>query len=169
MSYTIREFSSDCRNAIAADSGSVGLKRVRQCVEKALADNEFVETHLGPEKDSPRNILYEDPDFEFCIIAHVFKGSSSGGPHDHGPTWAIYGQAKGATEMTEWKIIKKPENGSPGIVEPVNIYTMNPGDAVLYKQGDVHSPKRESETRLIRIEGMDIEKIKRDPFKPVLP
>ncbi len=37
--------------------------------------------------------------------------------------------------------------------------------AHLYNEGDLHSPRRESETRLIRIEGTDLTKIKRDKFE----
>jgi hypothetical protein len=31
-----------------------------------------------------------------------------GGPHDHGNSWAIYGQALGWTEMTEWEREETP-------------------------------------------------------------
>jgi hypothetical protein len=37
--------------------------------------------------------------------------------------------------------------------------------AHVYNEGDVHSPRRESETRLIRIEGVDLTKVKRDKFE----
>jgi hypothetical protein len=165
MSYTIEQFSVDCHDAVAMAPGPKGREKVRQHLEKALADPSFVETYLGANADSERNILYQDFDFDFCIIAHVYKGPKASGPHDHGPSWAIYGQAKGMTEMTEWKVLSKPEGGAPGIVEPVKTYEMTPGVAVVYNEGDVHSPRRESETRLIRIEGTDMTKIKRDAYK----
>ena len=126
MTYTIDEFSADCRSALAADPGPAGLEQVRQHVERALTDEAFIATHLGTNADSPREILYEDPDSGFCIIAHVYAGGANPPPHDHGPTWAVYGQV-----------------------------------------GDVHTPRREQETRLIRIEGKDLAKIKRDRFELV--
>ena len=166
MSYNIENLSSDCHNAIAAENNPKGREKVRQHLEKALADPNFVETHLGPENDKDRNIIYEDPDFGFCIVAHVYEGAKASGPHDHGPTWAIYGQAIGATEMTEWKVTKKPMNDEPGICEPVKVYKMTPGVAVLCNEGVVHSPRREASTRLIRIEGQNIAKLtKRDSFR----
>jgi hypothetical protein len=165
MGYTIEDLSAECHDAIAAANNADGREQVRQRLEKALADTNFVETHLGPHADSERNILFEDPDFGFCIIAHVYNGAKASGPHDHGPSWAIYGQAKGTTEMTEWDVKKMPENGEPGIVEPVKTYEMTPGDAVLYDIGDVHSPRREDSTRLIRIEGTDMKKITRDKYE----
>ena len=38
--------------------------------------------------------------------------------------------------------------------------------AHLYGEGDLHSPRREAETRLIRIEGIDLAKVKRDKYEP---
>ena len=165
MSYTIKQFSADCHDAVSAAAGPAGREQVRQYLEKALADSVFVETHLGAGANLERNILYHDKEYDFCIIAHVYKGPKASGPHDHGPSWAIYGQAKGTTEMTEWKVTTKPESGAPGLVEPVKKYNMTPGNAVVYNEGDVHSPRRVSETRLIRIEGTDMTKVKRDAYK----
>ncbi len=165
MGYTIEQLSSECHDAIAAANNPDGRERVRQHLEKALADQDFVEDHLGPDADSERNILFEDPDFGFCIIAHVYNGAKASGPHDHGPSWAIYGQAKGTTEMIEWKVTKKPADDEPGIVEPVKTYKLMPGDAILYNIGDVHSPRREDSTRLIRIEGKNMKTITRDKFE----
>lgn len=163
MSYTLQQLSADCHAAMEKDPAS-GPEQIRQNIEKALADPEFVEAHLGPHEDSGRKILYEDPDFGFCILAHVYKGERNSAPHDHGPSWAIYGQAKGVTEMTEYKLLKKPEGGEPGVVEPVEKYDLKPGMARLYKIGQLHSPRRESETRLIRVEGKNMETVKRDKF-----
>ncbi len=165
MSYALEELSADCHDAIAEGNNPEGREKVRQYLEKALADRDFVMTHLGPVETSARNILYEDPDFNFCIIAHVYEGPRASQPHDHGSSWAIYGQAEGVTEMTEWNVIKKPENGEAGVCEPVKVYEMKPGDAVVYNEGVVHSPRREATTRLIRIEGQNLEGMKRDSFK----
>jgi hypothetical protein len=37
--------------------------------------------------------------------------------------------------------------------------------AVAYQVGDLHSPQRDGETRLIRMEGQNLEGIKRDKFQ----
>ena len=165
MGQTLDQFATECHDILEQDSSDAGLEKVRQGLEKFLVSDEVLNEHLGPDADSERNILFEDPEFGFCIIAHVYKGAKASGPHDHGPSWAIYGQAKGSTEMTEWNVTKKPADGEPGIVEPVKTYDMTPGDAILYNIGDVHSPRREDSTRLIRIEGSDMTKITRDKFE----
>ena len=45
------------------------------------------------------------------------------------------------------------------------LYKLTPGTACLYNEGDLHSPRREFETRLIRIEGTDLTKVRRDKLK----
>ena len=149
------------------DSGSAGREQVRQSVEKALKDEAFIAKYLGDNNTTERQILYEDPDLGFCICVHVYTGAKQGKPHDHGSTWAIYGQAIGETEMTDWKIVAAPSDDTPGKVEMVKSYRMRPGDAHLYETGAVHAPMREGPTRLIRIEGQNTEKLKRTPLEAV--
>lgn len=165
MSYTLEQLSADCHAALKKDPGPAGRELVRQCTAKACSDPDFVRTHLGPDAHEERKILYRDPELHFCILAHVYKGAKASSPHDHGPSWAIYSQAAGVTEMTDWRLVEKPAAGRPGKVEKVRSYELRPGMAKLYNEGDLHSPRRESETRLIRIEGVDLTSVKRDKFE----
>ena len=122
-------------------------------------DPDFVAKHLGPDNNDDRKILYEDPDLRFCILAHVYKGEKNSNPHDHGPSWAVYGQVAGVTEMTDWRLLEKPQNGAPGKVAKVKTYALTPGIAHVYNEGVLHSPRRAGDTRLIRIEGQDLTKV----------
>jgi hypothetical protein len=164
MSYTLGQYSADCRTALLRDPGPAGRELVRRYTERACTDREFVTKYLGPGAEAERRILYEDPDLHFCILVHVYKGAKNSSPHDHGSSWAIYSQVTGVTEMTDWKVVEKPANGKPGMVVKSRTYDLTPGRAHLYNEGDVHSPRRVSETRLIRIEGADLTKVKRDKF-----
>lgn len=164
MSYTLEDLAADCHAAIAGDQGPPGREKVRQCVEKALKDQDFVASQFGPGNLDERKIVYRDPEFGFCILAHVYQGAKGSNPHDHGPSWAIYGQAVGQTEMTDWRKIKAPEGDEPGLVERVRVYALQPGVAHLYNEGDLHSPRREDDTRLIRVEGMNLAGVERDRY-----
>ncbi len=165
MTDTLEHFANTAHEFLSADPGPAGRERVRSALEQVLVDDDFVRRHLGPDNDSSRKLLYEDPELGFCIFAHVYAGARGSGPHDHGPSWAIYGQARGTTEMTDWAVIEAPADGRPGKVKPARIYDMNPGDAHLYNVGDVHSPKRKAETRLIRIEGINMEGVARSTYE----
>ena len=165
MKQTIEQFGGQCHDILKRNSGPVGLEQVRQGLETLLADQDILAAYLGPDADEPRKIVYEDWELKFCILTHVHKGSNESPPHDHGPTWAIYGQAKGTTEMTEYRVLEASEAGKPGKVEAFKSYALKPGMAVAYEAGQVHSPKRTGETRLIRIEGVNVVTVKRTPYK----
>ena len=55
----------------------------------------------------------------------------------------------------------------PGKVRHVRSYPLAPGMAHVYNEGDLHSPKREGPTKLIRIEGTNVEKVRRLAFERV--
>ena len=167
MSYTREEVAADCRNALKDGESAEAFEAVRQYVEKALKDHNFINTHVPENTTEPRRIIYEDPQLGFCICAHAYVEAKEGKPHDHGPTWAIYGQAAGETEMTDWQIVAPPIDGSPGKVKMVCSYRMTPGDAHIYAPGDIHAPYRDGPTRLIRIEGQNTDHVERTPLEAI--
>jgi hypothetical protein len=167
MSYTLAQLAADIRETLKADSGPVAKERICAYVSRCLTDQAFISAHLKDRAPgaNPREVLYEDPEFGFCICGHVYDGPAHGSPHDHGPSWAIYGQATGVTEMTDWRIVKNAVAGEPALVEPVRTYLMKPGDAHLYEVGAVHSPKRDAPVKLIRIEGQNLDRVVRSNIK----
>jgi hypothetical protein len=52
-------------------------------------------------------------------------------------------------------------------VKKVRTYKLTPGVAHVYNEHDLHSPKRAGPTSLIRIEGTNMDKVKRLKFEPV--
>lgn len=167
MSYTLSELARDIRTTLEADSSRAGKTKICEYVSRALKDEEFVANHLKdrPEGGNPREILYEDPKLGFCICGHVYKPNAVGNPHDHGHSWAIYGQATGLTEMTDWRVVEKGDGSKPTLVEPARIYQLGPGDAHFYDVGDIHSPRRLMPSRLIRVEGANLDHVKRSNIR----
>lgn len=171
MTYTLQQFAADIRTTLKADSSAAGRRKLCEHVVRALNDPVFLATYLKARapKANPREILYEDSELGFCICGHVYDGPASSAPHDHGASWAIYGQAAGETEMTDWRIVERGEGGKPSLVEPVRSYVMKTGDAHFYDVGDVHSPRRDAAVKLIRIEGANLDHIKRSNVKAAQP
>ncbi len=165
MAYTLEQLASDIRTALKADPGVGGKQEVCRLVSKVLLDKAFVDKHLTADQCKPRKVLYEDPELGFCICGHVYEKPAHGEPHDHGSSWAIYGLAVGDTEMTDWRIVKKGDGANPTLVEPERSYVLKPGDAHFYDVGVVHSPKRDTLTKLVRIEGANLDRIKRSNIK----
>ncbi len=166
MSTTLEQFAANCRRALKDHPGTAGREEVRDLVADVLKDPAFVAAHIradGPE----RKLLYEDPELGFAILAHAYQGAKNSKPHDHGPTWAIYGQAAGETVMTDWECLARPTETTPGKARRLRDYTMRPGMAHLYEPGVLHSPRRDAATRLLRIEGVNADKVRRLPYEAV--
>ncbi len=159
MTKSIDELGRLCGALLKAQPGPDGRQKVCDLLKPLLADNAFVDKAI-PESTGERELLYEDPELKFCIFAEHKGGAKIGKPHDHGPSWAIYGQAAGETEMTEWELVKAPSKDGPGKVRRARIYKMTPGSAYVYNEGVLHSPSRTAPTRLIRVEGVNLDQFR---------
>jgi hypothetical protein len=166
MAYTLEQFAAELRRILTASPGPEGRQQVCSVVQEVLKDDAFVARHLTDDVPE-RKILYEDPDLGFCILAHNYRGAKESNPHDHGPSWAIYGQARGETEMTDWALVEPAAEGKPGKVRRVRTYRLKPGMAYVYNEGDLHSPRREGPTGLIRIEGRNMDTVRRLSYEAV--
>ena len=72
MAYTLENLAADCNRALKDDAGSAGRAQMAKHLESALADKEFVASQFPAENEVPRQVIYEDPDFGFCILRTVF-------------------------------------------------------------------------------------------------
>ena len=103
MSYDLDQFVSDCRAILKRDGGPKGREEVRVRLERLLSNPDFVEHYCGEHVPRGLKVLYEDPELGFQVLAHINDKARVSPPHDHGESWAIYGQATHYTEMTEWE------------------------------------------------------------------
>ena len=166
MTITVSELATECQQLLHTDNGPQGRARVAQMLSKTLADPANIEA-LIPPQTGERDLLYQDPELGFCIFVHQYKGPKQSLPHDHGPSWAIYAQARGETEMTDYERVTPDNEEEPGKVRPTRSYRLSPGDAHVYNEGDLHAPVRSGPTSLVRIEGTDMSKIERRRYEAV--
>lgn len=168
MLEAIERFGRRVHDILASDSGPRGLDDVRVMLETDLLGNKAVyDAYLAAEDTPLRNVLYEDPDLGFCVVAHKYPGPRQGRAHDHGPAWAIYGQVAGRIEMTEFELVVPPRRGKPGKVRASRSYTLEPGHARVFAKGQVHAPHFLGDARVIRIEGQSLEGVPRDSFMQI--
>jgi hypothetical protein len=102
LPYTLNEFAADCHAALSDDPDIDGRQKVRKHLCQLLMEDPFVDAHCGPEVKPGTSLLYEDDTLGFQVVAQIMGDAYNGEPHDHGASWAIYGQAVGYTDMTEW-------------------------------------------------------------------
>jgi len=166
MAHTLEEFAAACHRILSETPGPDGRKKVAAVLEEYLKDQSFVEKNLG-KNVGERTILFEDPELGFCICGHNYEGAKGSNPHDHGSSWAIYGQARGETVMSDFALLEAAGEGKRGKVKYVRSYPLRPGMAHLYNEGDLHAPRREGSTSLIRIEGRNLDKVRRFGYELV--
>jgi len=161
MAYEFDQFIADCRASLSRDPGPKGREEVRAGLERLLANHDFVKAHCGDGAPAGVKILYEDPKLGFQVLAHIMDKARTSPPHDHGASWAIYGQASKYTDMTEWE---RSAHGGKGELKAVKQYRLNPGQAGIYQEGRIHSIDYPDRARFVRVTGTDLEKIPRSRF-----
>ncbi len=164
MAYDLEAFIADCRAALSSDLGPNGREKVRVALERLLANGEFVRSVCGEEAPQGLNVLYEDPALGFQILAHVNAKPRTSPPHDHGASWAIYGQATRYTDMTEWERVDDGADPERATLEPKKSYRLLPGQAGIYQEGAIHSIDYPANARFIRVTGTNLDRIPRRRF-----
>jgi len=166
VNQILSDLAASCKSTLAETPGPEGRRKLAALLSSLLADPAKVDA-LVPPTTGERDLLYRDPDLGFCILAHAYGDPKSSSPHDHGPSWAIYAQARGETEMTDFELVSAASPETPGTVRATRSYHLRPGDAHVYNEGDLHAPRRDGPTALLRIEGTDMSKVKRLRYQAV--
>ena len=161
MAYELQQFIDDTRAALKRDSGPAGRESVRQNLERLLENKDFVAQTCGDDVPTGLKVLYEDKDLGFQVLAHVNDKARKSPPHDHGASWAIYGQAKLWTDMIEWKREDDGKDPKHAKLKPADVYRLNPGHAGIYQDGKIHSIDYPDKSRFVRVTGCNLDRIDR--------
>ncbi len=161
MSYDLDQFIADCRAALKRDSGPGGRETVRAKLEELLRNEAFIEKYCGENIPRGLKVLYEDPDLKFQILAHINDKARVSAPHDHGASWAIYGQATKYTDMIEWDREDDGTDAKHAKLKPAKKYRLNPGHAGIYQDGKIHSIDYPDYAKFIRVTGTNLDNINR--------
>jgi predicted metal-dependent enzyme (double-stranded beta helix superfamily) len=162
MSYDLDQFVSDCRAILKRDGGPKGREEVRLRLERLLSNRDFVEEYCGEQVPRGLKVLYEDPELGFQVLAHINDKARVSPPHDHGASWAIYGQATHYTDMIEWE--RGDDGSGQAKLKPVKKYRLLPGHAGIYQDGTIHSIDYPDSARFVRVTGTNLDKIARVRF-----
>lgn len=159
MAYDFEQLKTDLRRIVKDGHSPAELERVRQCLAKLLTNQEFVEQTCGENAEPGLKLLYEDPQFGFQVLAHINEKARTSPPHDHGESWAVYGQAIGYTDMREWQRTDDGADSDHAKLEPTRSYRLNPGEVGVYSHGAIHAIDYPDKSRFIRITGTNLDKI----------
>ena len=162
--YDLDTFIADCRTTLSRDPGPSGREQVRQNLERLLGNQDFINKYCGDDAPRGLKVLYEDPKLGFQVLAHINDKARVSPPHDHGESWAIYGQATKYTDMTEWEREDDGKDAKHAKLKPVKKYRLTPGKAGIYQDGRIHSIDYPDHSRFVRVTGTNLDQINRVRF-----
>jgi hypothetical protein len=160
MTYSLNQFCSDARDILKAEPLDAALPKVAERLGALLVNPQFVAATFSDDTPAGRRELFHDPELDFYVLAHVQEGGKTGKPHSHGTSWAIYGNVRNLTEMTEYRRVN-PESEEAVVLEPVSRYALRPGDTRAYGPGVIHSTAHPQKAWVIRVTGTDLDTLPR--------
>ena len=159
LEQALEKFCRDCAAALEERPGSEGRAAVVGLLGQALADPDFATACFGA-GESGRRLLYQDPS-GFCVLAYDMAEPRVSPPHDHGPSWAIYGQSTGHTDMTEFERAGGDKGPGPARLKELRRYRLNAGEVGLFDIAAIHRIDHPADVRFVRISGRDMESVPR--------
>jgi predicted metal-dependent enzyme (double-stranded beta helix superfamily) len=164
MGYTLQDFCAEIHQILVKGNDSAARERVRWNMEKLLANEMFISQFCGPDKKPGVYKLNEDSNTGAVVLCHVMGEGHASPPHDHGASWAIYGQATEHTVMTEWDRVDDGSNDEGIEMKQTKKYRLDPGEVGLFDIGQIHSIEYPDNARFIRVTGVDLDRIDRKAY-----
>jgi hypothetical protein len=164
MADTLDAFCNDTRSLLKSHPLDAALPKVAERLSALLTNPDFVAATFSDDTPVGKRTLFHDPELDFYVLAHVQEAGKTGKPHSHGTSWAIYGNARNVTQMTEYRRVNS-ESEDAMVLERVSQYALGPGDTRAYGPGVIHSTAQPEKAWVIRITGTDLDKHPRYHFR----
>jgi hypothetical protein len=161
MAYDLDQFIADCRSTLARDPGPTGREQVRVNLERLLANPDYIGAYYGDDATRGLKVLYEDPKLGFQVLAHINDKARVSPPHDHGDSWAIYGQVTKYTDIIEWERQDDGADPKHAKLKPKKKYRLTTDHAGIYQDGIIHSIDYPDYARFIHVTGTNLDKVNR--------
>ena len=164
MSYTLQDFCAEIHQILLDRNNSCGREQVRAKMGKLLKNAAFIEQFCGSKKKPGVYKLNEDSTTGAVVLSHVMGEGHTSPPHDHGASWAIYGQATKHTVMTEWDRLDDGSNDKNIEIKEARKYRLDPGEVGLFDVGQIHSIEYPDNACFVRVTGVDLDGIDRKAY-----
>ena len=164
MPYALSDYCADINRIIKA-KGEAGLPELAEKLSALLKNPDFVAEAFAGDNPPPKRVLWHDPETDVYVLAHNQTAGHAGKPHSHGKSWAIYGTARGYTDMTEWRRVN-PDSAEGAELVQSDAYRLGPGQTRAYGPHMIHSTAHPEPSWVVRITGTDLDHLPRYRFHP---
>jgi len=165
MGYSLQDFTRDTREILKAGSSRAQVDKVKAKMEQLLVDPGFVKQYFGTDQPLGLKRIHIDPT-GFEVMTYRYNEARKSNPHDHGDSWAIYGQATSYTDMAEYERVDDRADPGKARLEVRKKYRLNPGQAGIFQDGAIHSIDYPDGSRFVRVTGTNLDRIARSSFDP---
>jgi hypothetical protein len=157
-------FCADGAAALRTQPLDEALRAIAKGLAQLLREPAFVHQSFSQDMAPGKRVLFHDPELDFYVLAHVQAAGQKGKPHDHGASWAVYGNALGTTRMTDWRRLNG-DDADHAELEPVKTYDLRPGEAFFFGPHVLHSTQHTEKAWVVRVTGTDLDAIPRYRFR----
>lgn len=154
MAYSLEDFCVDARGILLESDNASGREMIRQKLELLLCDAAFCAAYLSPNSAHGMKQVFEDPSLHFCVLTYNMTKARTSPPHDHGNSWAIYGQTSHYTDMTIWSAVGDGTDDAE--IKPARTFRLQPGQAGLFDVHEIHSIDYPADAKFVRVTGVDM-------------
>jgi predicted metal-dependent enzyme (double-stranded beta helix superfamily) len=166
MAYGLEDFVADCRRSLKTQPGPAATEEIRANLERLLVNEAFVKANCD-DMDFGIHTLHEDKEHGFVVLSHVYENGRKSPPHDHGTSWAVYGQARHHTDMTIWRRSDGADNTEGAAsIEIERTFRLEPPHAGKFDPGQIHHIDFPEGARFVRVTGTDLNRIETHRFDP---
>ena len=158
MPYTLEAFYADARTILKADTSPAGVERVRKKMESLIREEDFVRTHFHDGVAYGPRRLFVDPELGFEVLGYRAGKARHSPAHDHGDSWALYGQVRDYTEMTEYNRLDDGSDADHAQIKINSQYKLEAGQVGTYWGSQLHSTYTPVDCCYLRVTGTDLEK-----------
>ncbi|MDH2237874.1 hypothetical protein N5K27_16365 [Pigmentiphaga sp. GD03639] len=162
--YTLEQFCENTRATLRQDPGRAGQERVCADFERLLQSPAFVDKYCAPELERKLYRVHTDPELGFEVLVHLNKAARKSPPHDHGESWAIYGQVTRWVDITNYRRVDDGRQSGRADLTPTESFRLEPGQARLFPQGAIHAIDYPDQAVFARVTGRDLDAFHRDMF-----
>ena len=174
--YTMEQFVEDVRQIFAkTQDPRQQAHEVAQHMKTLLTVSGWLEERLNlPEEGGFGSyaLHYDDkyghPGDGFYLMSGVQPPGRDNLPHDHGPTWVVYGVYQGAIEQTKWRWSYPEADRTSPEIKPVESWVQQPGDIAFFLPGEIHQTRCVADDRavVVRLEGQKLAGVIRHRYDP---
>lgn len=113
--YGLRDFTEALKSIITSHhTQEERLQKAFEPLKNLLANPNFLDERF--KKETPeryaRYLLHKDPEANFVVLAMVWLPGQGTPLHDHNHLWGIFGIYEGELELTNYRMIEEPKEGT---------------------------------------------------------